>query len=517
MKHISLWVRQLNAVSPSSSKGLAQAAFVLWSLSLMFPGLVLYYEQTQVRGVAILAWGWLAILEGNFAWLANVFFLLAVRNLGWRNEPATRSTAVALLFALDTFRFNSLVTNEGGSTTPIYGYGWGTIFWLAAMTVSVIAAGTRPLERAPSDAESSPGTGKLLRGVGVAALVTLVGMTLGFFVMDRRGANQAEQAKLSSVVFKRGPVCRLESPVQAIPIELNGPLEVVGDEIASPFSSPGPLLSWGVPTVRTKGFDYSYLEAGTEPITMAKAVHGVSAVRLLATRDWLGKQDGTRYRTMLSSGDDAVISFDQTWEPEPQDARHCPEYRINPGSTEQPRALLMSALRIQGKSISPVARNIENKPEHPTPVLKGRIIARQSYPPDVKSLPNLGCPSHTGFETNSGIHLLGYRPFSLGDGFVFAPNSDLHHAMCFGNAVYLYKEAETLVGRDSYFLLEKRSLLNFKRAWSHFMPIPKSHGFPEGRKMEVLSIIEENGAITIELLDRVEHQGVKVEVALQAN
>jgi hypothetical protein len=472
------------------------------------PALVLD-DHTQVWGAYILAFGWVG---WNLAWLSNFCFLIAVRKLGWKNAPAILSPILAGLLALDTFRLNSVLRDEGGATTPVYGYQWGTIVWLAAMTVLVIAAGIRPLERAPSHAELSTRRGMLWTSVGVVALVSMLAGTIGFFILDRRNANQAEQTRLLSVVFKRGPVCRLEGPVSAIPLDLNGPLEIEGKSIVGPFDTPWPLLSWGVPVVRMGGFDYSYLGTGTEPILIAKQSSGDRGALLTVDEQWLKSGDGRRIRTTLSTS--AMRSFDQKWEPDMLGRRHCPEYSNHPTSTEQPRALITSALRILGKPLSPVARETEiPRPDKP-PILKTKIITHRTYSPDVRGVQNLGCPTHTGFEERPQIQLKWYRPFKIAQGYLFMPSGSWHYAICLKDAVYFVKNIETLAGRDSFFWLEKRSLQNFERIWSKSIRIPHDHGFSVGRRVQVLSLTDQDGVVTIDFLDPVEHKGFTLQVEL---
>jgi hypothetical protein len=55
----------------------------------------------------------------NFAWFANVFFLLAAARLGLGKGTATKLALVSFVLAFDTFRFDSLLINEGGSTTLV--------------------------------------------------------------------------------------------------------------------------------------------------------------------------------------------------------------------------------------------------------------------------------------------------------------------------------------------------------------------------------------------------------------
>lgn len=51
--------------------------------------------------------------------MPNVFFLLAAARLGLGKGTATKLALVSFVLAFDTFRFDSLLINEGGSTTPV--------------------------------------------------------------------------------------------------------------------------------------------------------------------------------------------------------------------------------------------------------------------------------------------------------------------------------------------------------------------------------------------------------------
>lgn len=164
---------------------LSRWAVVPWLFSLPIPALVLYSHHRLVFGAKILAIGWMSTLTLNFAWLANAFFYLARKTLVHSTASAKTSASLAFLFSLDTFRFNTHYLDEGGATSPVYGYGWGAILWLTSMAMLLVAAGTRELEIAGHNKTASGSMGALMQQVGVLALLLLFSVSVVFAIHDR--------------------------------------------------------------------------------------------------------------------------------------------------------------------------------------------------------------------------------------------------------------------------------------------------------------------------------------------
>lgn len=520
---IPLNIKSMKALKlPASASGmLALLSLLIWILALPLTGLAFYSSEYNLTGLQILGMGWLSLLMLNFAWFANVFFLRATAKLALGKGTATKSALVSFVLAFDTFRFDSLLTNEGGSTTPVYGYGWGAILWLASMTVILMAAGTRELELSVEKKQSSHAWGTRLRAGGILALVALLCMTVVFAINDQKNANLAEKARLSSIAFKRGPICKLEGPVPSAILQLDGPLEVVSDNTASPFDSPSPLLSWGIPIVRMKGLDYYMVDAANSKLTAAKTASGIHAARLVAKREWIEGEQASRYHTVLSSADGKVVSFDQTWEPEPQDRRHCPEYSSSPTQTEQPRKVVMSALVIPGaKPLSVTGDSDIPQARGSIPRVAASVLGQWSSSQENKPFENVECKDTTGFQYKlRGSHremlFLG-QPFLIRDVFYFPGRDDLNKAICSGDYVYLYGDIN--YSSDQYSLiLQKHSLIDFAEVWTKLITIAKPKiALPE-RITHIRSLEEGNGVLTIEFLNISTRQGITIEAVLASS
>ncbi len=239
----------------------------LWLASLPFTGLVLYAGQRELRGIEILAMGWLGLLMLNFAWLANPIFLLILSRISARKKSVGMA-AICILLAFDTVRLSRMLLNEGGGASSVYGYGWGAILWFAAMCLGLAAAGTLEMER-ESEVDASGVHGNAspnsiaARFVGLALGVLVITVTGVLFYWDRSHANQAELLRLNGLAFKRGEVCAAPEPKAQYQIDIsNGVVEVIvenGALSAYPFNGPKQLLAWGLPRVRFDDRDY-YLE-----------------------------------------------------------------------------------------------------------------------------------------------------------------------------------------------------------------------------------------------------------------
>lgn len=488
---------------------------MLWLSALPLPALTLYASNSHLTGLQILGEGWLGPVVLNFAWFANISFLVATKKLGLGEGSATISAAAALILALDTFRFERVPTDEGGGSIAVYGYGWGAILWLASMVVIVLAAGVREVELSAAKKPSSPVWGEFLRMMAILALVTLLGLTSFFAITDRMHPNLVEHARLASVAFKRGPVCTLEGPVPSAILPLTGPLEVVNQGLVHPFDNAPRLLDWGIPVVRMNTLDYFFVEVDDQHILAAKTARGPSAARLVTNSVWQRVTRGPRYRTTLASADGQVV-LDQIWEPDPSGERHCPEYSTSPDLNQQPRKAVMAALDIRDPDMRPRSDKKRTDQQIPKPmILDARVIGRRPTSSDTTYIPNAGCPANTGFrevDHRASFPEASYsRPFSIGDVFYFPDHSDFSRAGCSGEYGYLYKRIESIDVNYSL-MLQKRSLKDFHVVWSRSIRIPKRNLVLEERSAWVQSLKEENGMLTIDVVDR-GHEGIRIAVS----
>jgi len=329
---------------------IGKTALVLWACSLALVGIVPYYTEESLRGITILYSGWLGLLLLNFAWIANLLFAFSVGALLSGHVPR-RMAIWTVVLSLDTFRLSSYPLNEGGASTPVYGYGWGAVLWLSAMFLLLAAVGAKRRERGEERDWLQPA------GVGLLTLWCLLVAVLAIY--GRVVANPTEARRLENLAFKRGKVCAAEDPVVAVPITtLAGPVELKRSSSAGFFGHDllqvKPLLDWGIPVVRFEGVDYSL--SGSHPnqwcgdYLRCKALTGVDAVGAPAAVLYVSQEHLEYMRVRLVEfGTDRTV-IDQTWAradyPVNTDI-YCPDYKRNPRPTEQPRLLLTQALGLR--------------------------------------------------------------------------------------------------------------------------------------------------------------------------
>jgi hypothetical protein len=337
-------------IKKNSAKQVTIFALIFWLSSLFFTGLELYGLRREISGLEILLSGWLSPLDGNFAWFANIFFIICALLLLLGAAPKI-SPILCVILALDTFRYSMLTVNEGGHSQPIYGYGWGAIIWLISMCVIFIAAGLRLYEI--NLATERRIFYKIYLFVGVFLLLATSSITFYNTYNDRSLANKSELKRLQNIAFKRGEVCSVEGPFVYQPLKnFAGTLEVVADkkllQAAFPFSKIEELLSWGIPKIRVGSVDYSY--------------SGGNQVEEIIFSQEYKKPEATLYvdeaylqsiRIVLVENRKNRVVFDQVWkwEDHKMNTRYfCPEYFSNPTSEQQPRKLIMQALGLYSET-----------------------------------------------------------------------------------------------------------------------------------------------------------------------
>jgi hypothetical protein len=299
---------------------------------------VLYSGQRHLSGFEILAIGWLSPLVLNFAWFANIFFLYGIFRLLSGGVPI-KSAILAALLSFDTFRLSKILLDEGGGTSPVYGYGWGAVLWFASVFVMLTAVGTRQRETNELHDYTQP--------FGLFLLMITLGTASYFAIHDRMVANDAEAQRLTKIAFKRGKVCSTPEPVVTIPIRnLSGPVEVVIEKNTLhanyPFAQIKDLSKWGIPTIRIGNTDYhSYESIAPNGLIYSVPATGEPAAILFVKEPYLG----TINVKLVEVSTNRTV-FDQTWEREshPNANYYCPDYHSFPSANEQPRKLLMQAL-----------------------------------------------------------------------------------------------------------------------------------------------------------------------------
>lgn len=326
-------------------------ALAIWICSLPLTGLALYAKQEHMQGYSILLMGWLSPLVLNFAWFANLFFLYGILRLLYGSVPIASSILAALL-SLDALRLQQLVLNEGGTTTPVYGYGWGVVLWFLSIFLMLAAVGIRRREASARTQEEK--SQEWLLPLGVLLSVATLATVSYYSVHDRMVANPAETERLTNIAFKRGKVCSAHEPIVPDPLrQLRGPLEVVTEKKAVysnyPFAQIKYLLAWGIPAVRFGKIDYSLI-AQSGLLTSEPAV-GAPAATIYVTESYL-RSIGAK---LVETSTNRTV-FDQTWERESHPVNtnfYCPDYHSFPTAEQQPRKLLMQALNLHATGDKP--------------------------------------------------------------------------------------------------------------------------------------------------------------------
>ena len=116
----------------SNADGLSVVAFVA---CLFFPGFYVGDTQRESFGFSLLLTGWLGMLSGYFAWLANPLFLIAFLRRNTRPSQAAILAFIGFVIALEFLIHKRIVTDEGGGTAQIAGVGWGYVLWLTSFLI----------------------------------------------------------------------------------------------------------------------------------------------------------------------------------------------------------------------------------------------------------------------------------------------------------------------------------------------------------------------------------------------
>jgi hypothetical protein len=128
--------------------GVAVGGLVLFLVACAMPALEFLNTNTSsldvMQGFQILLMGWMGLFVGQLAWLANLFFALALLLLILgRSTGALVFGAVSVLMACDTFVLFSqqLPANEGGvGKLALQHLRAGFYFWSAALVLLPLGA-----------------------------------------------------------------------------------------------------------------------------------------------------------------------------------------------------------------------------------------------------------------------------------------------------------------------------------------------------------------------------------------
>ncbi|QIG81314.1 hypothetical protein [Stakelama tenebrarum] len=121
----------------------------VWMASLAFP----VFDADGILGPGgwFLAFGWMGLIVGDWAWLANPAFFLALLLL-WFGRMARPLGIAALgvlaLVLLGEALRTSILTNEGGLSSEITQRLTGYYLWIIALSGAVLLGATQALRHA---------------------------------------------------------------------------------------------------------------------------------------------------------------------------------------------------------------------------------------------------------------------------------------------------------------------------------------------------------------------------------
>lgn len=110
-------------------------SLLIFVACLFLPGFYVGETQSENSAYTLLLTGWLGVLYGYLAWLANPIFLIAFICRNTSPRKAAVLAFIGLVIALEFLIHKRIVTNEGGGTAQITGVGWGYILWVTSFLV----------------------------------------------------------------------------------------------------------------------------------------------------------------------------------------------------------------------------------------------------------------------------------------------------------------------------------------------------------------------------------------------
>jgi len=493
-----------------SPKIIVGISFLLWLFSLSLTGISTYSDKAQLLGYEILLMGWLSPLAFNFAWFANIFYLIGIRSVAV-GKSVNISPILAVVLSFDTFRYSRHLLDEGGGSTQVYGYGWGAFVWLIAIFLLLIAAGFREGEEETDS--NSPVRGQGKKVVGVILIVVTVFTTMTFSIYDRVIANDNELTYLSKVAFKRGSVCSAKSQIVLHPIkDFSGPLEI---KLSSyrlhanyPFTQLETLLDWGIPSIRIDGRDYVLRSNNSKEITSRLSTGPAEAILEVNEISRVSIQ-----AIMIETKSKRLI-FDFTWKRQNYPVNtdiYCPLYSSLPKPEDLPRRFVIEALDLDKTNIRPVDNSKSNKVNF----INVEIAQRSSggltkemrlaslrklkplHPNRYHKWKNINCPDSIGWG-NSRYHPLinAGTPFRINDSSYYL-DSKHSGSICEEDAIYIHRQ---IAGNKDYTInIQKRSKVGFVKMWSGTIVI-KGISLPHKNAFYIESVKETDGHVQIALV-----------------
>ncbi|MBI1374301.1 MAG: hypothetical protein GC159_16415 [Phycisphaera sp.] len=121
---------------------LVTSSVLLFAASLTQDGFLISGENPRAWAscFGLLFFGWIGVLQGVFAWLANPLLISSWLLLKARRTRSIMCALAALMFALSFLLYKEIVTDEAGGVSSITRYSAGYWLWVASIAIAVLGA-----------------------------------------------------------------------------------------------------------------------------------------------------------------------------------------------------------------------------------------------------------------------------------------------------------------------------------------------------------------------------------------
>jgi hypothetical protein len=479
------------------SRKIVVSALFLWSVSLLFPAIIIYAQNKgPITGIYILLNGWFGF---NAAWYANIFFIWAAFKIFGTGKAPVVSSVIAVLLALDTFRFEKVLMNAGGSYSDVFGYGLGAVVWGLAILLVLVASGQRYSEQLSESGNSGAMPATFLRNAGFVLIGVYSIFAIGKYFNDHTGYAHPSDASLLTIdVIKRGSLCRapVMKPLEPA-LKVNGPFEVGGNS-SKFWSNPLNLLERGFPIIRFNGYDFYVVDGAIE----AKKAEGHADARLYVSQ---GERSNLIRINIADIGDDGKIvrQANFRWNAYRKGGT-CPPQKY--GSEEDPKSLLNASIvgfdkkkeidlsdRINGRWLR---ETMSTYNKYPKIISTENISKKEYFKTNRDEINNTGCGSR--FYNLPDFYKRDNRFKKLGAAFMvdgrikFLSDSIWYGVFfCSGEHGYLVRHSVDI----NVFQIRKITYPDIKPVWQGKIAV-------DGDYRQVLSIEEKENSIVLDVLNR---------------
>jgi len=189
-------------------------SMISYGLCLALPAL---FFKKSMSGGEILIWGWIVILAGQIAWIANLTYGLGLLLLLCKKWPsALASCCFTILIAIPAFFFTRLPDTGGGSSS-LTGYGWVFICWWLAFFFLLAACIASFIDENWKDKNTIGKKISRMVEYSVLALTISIGVYAIHAYLDFREKNL--NPALRGTVVSLIPECNATVPAITQPIE----------------------------------------------------------------------------------------------------------------------------------------------------------------------------------------------------------------------------------------------------------------------------------------------------------